>query len=82
MNAVRIMTELGRLDEIIRLVQDAERLAARPEERWRLVSELVTVEARLTRLRHRLQVKGQKSKAERQNRGRPQRPRQMSDARS
>jgi hypothetical protein len=52
MNTERMMAEVGRLEEILRLIQDAQRLAAKPAERWRLVSELVTVEARLERLRH------------------------------
>jgi hypothetical protein len=54
MNSTRILAELDQLDETIRLVADAERLAAKPGERWRLISELVTVEAMLSRLRQRM----------------------------
>jgi hypothetical protein len=53
MNSERLLAELGRLEEILRLVRNAQALATKPDERWRLVSELVTVEKRLLRMKRR-----------------------------
>jgi hypothetical protein len=54
MNSAAMMTELDRLDETIRLVADAEKLAARPRERRKLLAELAMVQGRLERMRQRM----------------------------
>jgi DNA mismatch repair ATPase MutS len=50
MNLIDSMRKADELRDLLRLVRDAERLATRPAERWRLVSELVTVEKRLEKM--------------------------------
>ena len=45
MNSIALLQELGRLDEAIRLVRDAQELALRPGERRKLLAELASIEA-------------------------------------